>query len=178
MTPDVIKNERNYMEDCVFAFGKALHPLVDAVHRDPTNDVRFESKEKSRKRKRSGEINVCSTDSMQSVDTSDGRRLLKHVYKHFGHYDSLLSLRGTFQIKELIRFIRGRIPQRLSHSLTWNCVFDTASHMRMFIERIVDGLKSSDRPSLAESVLMGINDLNNVTESADRARRLSQQMSD
>ena len=175
MTPEVIKNQQHFLEDSISAFGDALHPLVAEVHHDPSNEVRFVSREETRKRKRSGSYDFTE-NSLHTEDARDGRSLLKHISANFRHYDSVLNNRDPVQMKSHVNYIRGRIIRRRpNHSLTWDCLLDTVTHMFSFIEKIVDCLRPVNA-GLASIVSEGLNSLNDITMNANCARRLSQQL--
>jgi hypothetical protein len=187
ISPDVIPDPSYFLEKGVDAFGRALNPVVSAVHNDPKNDVKFRVRRKIDKQKPTKHRRTITTEDVPVSDPQDreqfpeaftSRLLLQHMRKNAPFYTDFLSLRGsTNELRTPIDLVLWRIPRMRIPSLTSQAVVHTLFHMEGFLDLVTDGLESSEKFSLASDVKGGMSELRDIRNSADHARRLSLELS-
>ena len=181
MFKDVISDQHHFLEKSVDAVGEALNPLVSDVHNDPNNSVKFHTKKKvydakEKRRRTTVTEDVPVSNPASTPEASDGRKVLKHMCQNYREYAALLDFKSSFTFKSYMKQILGRIPKRRNPSLTWITLFDTLYRMQRFLENIGECLESTDKFALAGFACDGAKRLREITEGANQAYELLQQV--
>lgn len=141
------------------------------MHHDPNNNVKFSVRKKiSEVRQQSRRISttemVAVDDPLKSPEAFDGRYVLRHMRSSYREYADSLDYHSSSDLKILLATIIARVPKRRNPSFTWGALFETLFHMRWLVQSVVEGLQHTDRFSLAENIRWELNELQDITESA------------
>ena len=176
----LISDQHEFLEKGIKAIGESLNPLVSDMHNSSRNEVKFRTKKKVFKRRRTTiteDVAVSNPSNSQLCpEAFDGRPILKHICHYYRQYADMIDYESSFDFKMKIKEIIGRIPKRPNPSLTWDVAIDTIYRMASFVEVIVEGLHNAANSTLAVSISGGVETLRDIAERANEARELLQCM--
>ena len=179
----VLAEPGQFIEKAIGSIGKGLNSIVATVHHDSTNNVRFYTrkivsvkKEQHRRMSTTEDVPVSDpSNGLQCPEAFDGRLVLRHMSRrsNFRTYAELLDYRNPKNFKSSIDQVLGRIPGRRNPSMTWDLLRDTLARMKDFMFNARAGLVHTNKYNLAIKISNAMEELNDITEKANKAQGLS-----